>query len=134
MELKNPRDPSFPPFLDACKECNLTLVQSLVKDRDPSDGSLTFGLRFAFGADRIDIARCLLDHRAIIDVDTVERIKSLAGFQLLLEYSNPPLALAPTALQSVPTFQGVKIHAQIYLGLPFLWRTNLPFDFSFLGA
>lgn len=99
--LQNTQDPFLLVFFAACEERNLPLIVTLTEGRDPHDGSLTKALKNAFEASHLDVAECLLDRGALIDIPTLLTINSEAGFQILNAHIEEPMSLSYEAISYV---------------------------------
>lgn len=86
VELQTPENPAVIQFLESCERGDLSRVQEQVRDREPSDGSLTHGLNKAAKGDHVETMRYLLQNGAIIDAGTVQGTRSPAGFQVLIDH------------------------------------------------
>lgn len=84
--LLNPTDPTLAPFLDACKQGDISTVSKLATDRDATDGSLNWGLYAALSAHQPKIASILLDRGASIDKRAIMDTSSQDCFQVLMEH------------------------------------------------
>ncbi|EPE24770.1 Ankyrin repeat-containing protein [Glarea lozoyensis ATCC 20868] len=84
--LLDPTDPTLPPFLDACKEADITIVEELFKGRSATDGSLIHGLYAALSNNRPDVAKYLLGQGVPIDKRVLLETKSQECFQLLIDH------------------------------------------------